>query len=82
MNQAEFNAHLKNSNFFTDAMGTHREATAAIVSAFIRHLNSSGKLDITDTLDLLRHLGEGTGRPSLDGERRVIIQAMRDHLQR
>lgn len=82
MNKTKFDETLKESPHFRDAMGTHREATAQILSAFIRHLNQRGQIDIAETLRILLDLGRGTGQPSLDGERRIITHAIREFIQR
>jgi hypothetical protein len=76
-----FEERLKQSAFFADVMNTHRTATAQILAAFIGPLVKNNQIAVEDVVGILKQLEEGTGKPSLDGERRHAVSVLREALQ-
>jgi arginyl-tRNA--protein-N-Asp/Glu arginylyltransferase len=78
MSMREFEQYLKASDFFHDAMNTHRTATAEVIAGFAMLLKQDGKVTDEQLNRLLRRLGDATGRPSVDGSRRVLAARIED----
>lgn len=78
----DFEDRLKKSAFFADVMNTHRTATAQILTAFIAPLIEKEHISVLDVAGILKQLEAGTGKPSLDGERRHAVSVIRQSLQK
>jgi hypothetical protein len=76
-----FEDSLKNSTHFVDVINTHRTATAQILVAFLGPLIKGNIISIDTVTSTLRQLEKGTGKPSVDGERRFAIDVIRESLQ-
>lgn len=76
-----FEERLKQSPFFIDVINTHRTATAQILAAFLAPLIKNEQISVEDVAAILKQLEEGTGKPSLDGERRHAVAVLREALQ-
>lgn len=78
---SQFEALLKQSAHFADSMGSHREATAEVLTAFIGALIESGAMTPEKVLSVLNSLDRGSHRPSVDTSRRVLASLIRSRLQ-
>ncbi len=78
MSMREFEQYLKASDFFHDALNTHRTATAEVIASFALLLKQDGKVTDAQLDRLLRRLGDATGRPSVDGSRRILAARIED----
>ena len=76
-----FEERLKNSTYFVDVINTHRTATAQILVAFLGPLIKDNIISIETVTSILKQLEKGTGKPSLDGERRYAVDVIREALQ-
>lgn len=81
MSMKEFEQYLKASDFFADAMNAHRAATAEVIAGFALVLKQRGHVTDVELKELLRRLEDGTGRPSIDGSRRVLAARIGDSLK-
>ncbi|MET3390658.1 hypothetical protein ABIC33_001281 [Variovorax sp. 1140] len=80
MSMKEFEQYLKASDFFADTMNAHRAATAEVIVGFAQLLKRRGVSD-AEFKELLRHLEDATGRPSVDGSRRNLAARIGDSLK-
>ena len=81
MSMKEFDQYLKASDFFADTMNAHRAATAEVIAAFAVLLKRRGQATDVELNAMLRSLEEGTGRPSVDGSRRILAARVGDSLK-
>ena len=81
MSMKEFEQYLKASDFFADTMNAHRAATAEVIAGFATVLKRRGQLTDVEMNELLRRLEDGTGRPSIDGSRRILAARIGDSLK-
>ena len=81
MSMKEFDQYLKASDFFADTMNAHRAATAEVIAAFAVLLKRRGQATDVELNEMLRSLEEGTGRPSVDGSRRILAARVGDSLK-
>jgi hypothetical protein len=72
---------LKRSAHFADVINMNRLALAEVMTALLRPMVESGAVDMTTVLDTLKGLERGTARPSVDGERRHAVSAIREAIQ-
>ncbi|MET3441369.1 hypothetical protein ABIC94_002127 [Variovorax paradoxus] len=81
MSMREFEQYLKASDFFADTMNVHRAATAEVIASFATVLKRRGQMTDVDMNELLRRLEDSTGRPSIDGSRRILAARIGDSLK-
>ena len=81
MSMREFEQYLKNSDFFADTMNAHRAATAEVISALVVLMKRRGQATTAEVNELLRRLEDSTGRPSIDGSRRILVARIGDSLK-
>ncbi|MET3915138.1 hypothetical protein ABID97_001920 [Variovorax sp. OAS795] len=81
MSMKEFDQYLKASDFFADTMNAHRAATAEVIAAFAVLLKRRGQATDVELNEMFRSLEEGTGRPSVDGSRRILVARIGDSLK-
>jgi hypothetical protein len=79
---SSFDDLLKQSPHFSDVINTHRTATAEILAAFLGPLVKSGTIQPEAMISTLKALEQGTGRPSIDGERRHAVSVIREIVQK
>lgn len=75
--QQLFDELLKKSIHFADTANTTREAAAQIIGELIAAIIDSGSLTDVKVAAILRRLEHGTGHPSLDTSRRIMIDRIR-----
>ena len=81
MSMKEFEQYLKASDFFADTINSHRAATAEVIAGFAAVLKRRGHLTDVEINGLLRGLEDSTGRPSVDGSRRILAARIGDSLK-
>lgn len=81
MSMREFEQYLKNSDFFADTMNAHRAATAEVISGLVALMKRRGQVTTAEVNELLRRLEDSTGRPSVDGSRRILAARISDSLK-
>ncbi|MNK95331.1 hypothetical protein D3C87_1155630 [compost metagenome] len=81
MSMREFEQYLKASDFFRDTINAHRTATAEVIAGFAQVLKKRGQITDAEMSELLRRLEDSTGRPSVDGSRRILAARIGDSLK-
>lgn len=76
----QFEAMLKASNHFADAMNTHRQAVAEVFADLIGLMVEGGALQASQVLGALHRLENEPGRPSVGSARRLMAVLVRDAL--
>ena len=76
-----FEACVQRSAHIADTITTTRVALAEVKAGMLRPMVVNGAVEIATVLETLKHLERGTGRPSVDGDRRHAVSAIREAIQ-
>jgi hypothetical protein len=77
----QLNDMLKKS-VLHDWLNTHRVATAEAITLLIKAVaTNQPELQVAIT-QAMQEIATPTGRPSIDGERSMLMQIVREHMQR
>jgi hypothetical protein len=76
MSQQAFEQYLKNSDFFHDALNTHRAATGEVFGSLLCLMRENGQVTVAQLKELLTWLGRPSPSGSRDGSRRAIAAAI------
>jgi hypothetical protein len=78
--QQMFEDLLKNSDYFNDAVHTHRQGVAKVISAVAKAIAKNNPELLTDIKQSLQEAEINSGSPSLDSEVRLITREILFHL--
>ena len=79
MSQSNFEQYLKNSDYFSDVINTHRRATAEVLSVLVTLMRDHANVPRPVIDDSFKRLSELPGGRSVVDERRLLIDLIRDN---
>lgn len=82
MSQSAFEQYLKNSDYFSDVVNTHRRATADLIAILLEVLRDQNQIADPVIHEALKRLDESAGGQSIRAERRLLTNLVRDRIRK